>query len=131
MPRRLTFLADECVAESVSTFLEERGHEVIRAKQTLPEGTEDPIVAKVAEDLSAILLTDDSDFRVIAARRPDGQRSRFRKLSRVHLACKHSQAITRIAAAVSLIEFEYEVAQARDDKRMILEIKPTLIRTLR
>lgn len=119
------------MAESVNTFLEERGHEVIRAKQKLPEGTEDPIVAKVAQDLSAVLLTDDADFNTIAARRPMGQRVRFRKLSRVHLACKHSQAVNRIAAAITLIEFEYEIAQARSDKRMILEIKSTLIRTLR
>lgn len=117
--------------ESASRFLEERGHEVIRAKEKVPEGTPDPIVARVAEDLSAILLTDDADFRTIVARRQDAQKRRFRKLSRVHLACKHSQALNRLAAAVTLVEFEYEVAQARSDKRMIIEIKPTLIRTLR
>jgi predicted nuclease of predicted toxin-antitoxin system len=117
--------------ESASRFLEERGHEVIRAKDKLPEGTQDPIVAKVAEDLSAILMSDDSDFSTIAARRPNAQKRRFRKLSRVHLACKHSQALNRLAAAITLIEFEYEVAQARADKRMIVEVRPTLIRTLR
>jgi predicted nuclease of predicted toxin-antitoxin system len=127
----LTFLADECVAESASRFLEERGHQVIRAKEKVPEGTQDPIVAKVAEDLSAILLTDDADFRTIVARRQDAQKRRFKKLSRVHLACKHSQALNRLAAAITLIEFEYEVAQARPDKRMIIDVKPTLIRTLR
>lgn len=127
----MTFLADECVTESASKFLEERGHDVIRAKTKLPEGTQDPIVAKVAEDLSAILLTDDADFQTIARRRPEGQRRRFRKLSRIHLACKHSQAVNRLAAAITLIEFEYELAQARPDKRMIIDVKPTLIRTQR
>ncbi|WP_337846425.1 DUF5615 family PIN-like protein [Sphingomonas sp.] len=124
-------MADECVTESACKFLEERGHEVIRARSVVPEGTEDPIVAKVAEDLTAILLTDDADFKTIIARRQDGQRRRFKKLSRVHLACKHSQAVNRLAAAITLIEFEYGVAQDRADKRMIIEIKPTLIRTLR
>lgn len=128
----MRFFADECVTESASKFLEERGHEVIRAKKTLPEGTEDPIVAKVAEDLSAILLTDDSDIQtIIMKRRPEGTRRRFRKLSRVHLACKHSQAVNRLAASITLIEFEFELAQARTDKRMIIDVKPTLIRTLR
>lgn len=119
------------MAESVCSFLEERGHNVIRAREKVPEGTPDPIVAKVSEDLSAILLTDDADFNTIVARRMDGQKRRFRKLSRIHLACKHSRALERISAAITLIEFEYENAQSRDDKRMILEIKPTLIRTLR
>ena len=81
--------------------------------------------------MAAILLTDDADFRTIVARRQDAQKRQFKKLSRVHLACKHSQALNRLAAAITLVEFEYEVAQARHDKRMIIEIKPTLIRTLR
>lgn len=97
----------------------------------MPEGTPDPIVAKVSEDLTAILLTDDADFNTIVARRMEGQKRRFRKLSRLHMACKHSRALDRIAAAITLIEFEYEIAQARKDKRMIVEVKPTLIRTLR
>lgn len=117
--------------ESACKFLEERGHEVLRAKDKVPEGTPDPIVAKVAQDLDAILLTDDSDFQTIVARRPDGQKRRFRKLSRVHLGCEHSKVVTRLAAAISLIEFEYEIAQGRSDKRMILDLKPTLIRTHR
>jgi hypothetical protein len=103
----------------------------LRAKKEIPEGTEDPIVAKISQDLSAILLTDDSDYNSIAARRPDGQKRRFRKLSRVHLACKHSQALNRLAASITLIEFEYETAQSRPDRRIIIEVKPTLIRTLR
>lgn len=97
----------------------------------MPEGTEDPIIAKVPEDLSAILLTDDADVKTISARRPEGQRRRFRKLSRIHLACKHSQAVNRLAAAITLIEFEYELAQTRSGKRMIIDVKPTMIRTLR
>lgn len=96
----MTFLADECVNESACKFLEERGHEVIRAKEKAPEGTQDPIVAKVAQDLSAILLTDDSDFKAIVARRQDAQKMRFKRLSRVSLACKHSQAVNRLAAAI-------------------------------
>ncbi|MCR9179380.1 MAG: hypothetical protein NXH71_04000 [Erythrobacteraceae bacterium] len=103
----------------------------LRARDKVPEGTPDPIVAKVAQDLEAILLTDDSDFRTIVTRRPDGQKKRFRKLSRVHLGCEHSKAVNRLSGAIGLIEFEYEVAQDRQDKRMILDLKPTLIRTHR
>lgn len=119
------------MTESVCKFLEERGHEVIRAKKTIPEGTEDPVVAKVSQDLEAILLTDDSDYKAIISRRPDGQKARFRKLSRVHLKCRHSIAVDRLAAAITLIEFEYEIAQSRSDKRMIIDVQPTLIRTSR
>ena len=104
---------------------------MLRAKDKVPEGTQDPIVAKVAQDLSAILLTDDSDFKTIVKRRPDGQKRRFRKLSRVNLDCKHFQVVKRLEAAISLIEFEYEIAQGRQDKRMIVDLKPTIMRTHR
>lgn len=117
--------------ESACRFLEERGHVVLRAKDKVPEGTPDPIVAKVAQDLESILLTDDADFKTIVARRPDGQKRRFRKLSRIHLNCGHSKILNRLSVAISLIEFEYEIAQSRPDKRMILELKPSLIRILR
>lgn len=32
---------------------------------------------------------------------------------------------------MTLIEFEYEIAQQRSDKRMILEIKSSVMRTVR
>lgn len=104
---------------------------MLRAKAKIPEGTEDPIVAKTSQNLGAILLTDDSDFRKIVARRPNGERRRFRKLSRVHLACKHSQAVNRLTTSISLIEFEYEIAQKMADRRMIIEVQTTQIKTIR
>lgn len=97
----------------------------------LPTDTPDPIVAKTSQDLEAILISDDGDFKKVAGRRPNAHKPRFRKLSRVNMKCKHAVAATRIAAAITLIEFEYEIAQERADKRMIIDVQPTLIRTLR
>lgn len=119
------------MAESVCRFLEERGHEVTRLSAVLPTDTPDPIVAKVAQDAGMILISDDQDFKQIAGRKPNAQKPRFKKLSRVNMKCKHAVAPTRLAAAITLIEFEFEIAQARSDQRMIIDVQPTLIRTLR
>lgn len=119
------------MAESVCRFLEERGHEVTRLSQVLPTDTPDPIVAKVAQDAGMILISDDQDFKQVAGRKLTAHKPRFRKLSRINMKCKHAVAVKRLAAAMTLIEFEYEIAQARPDKRMIIEIGPTLIRLLR
>jgi predicted nuclease of predicted toxin-antitoxin system len=97
----------------------------------LPGDTPDPIVAKTSQDMGAILISDDGDFKQIAGKRANAHKPRFRKLSRVNMKCKHAVASKRIAAAMTLIEFEYEIAQARSDKRMIIDVQPTLIRTLR
>jgi predicted nuclease of predicted toxin-antitoxin system len=127
----LRFFADHCVAESVCKFLEARGHEVVRLRTELPTDTPDPIVAKHTQDTGTILLSDDSDYDTIARRDGKPHRPRFRKLSRVNLKIKHAQAVNRLAAAITLIEFEYELAQQRSDKRMIIDVQPTLIRTQR
>ena len=103
----------------------------MRARDKVPEGTPDPIVAKVSQDLEAILLTDDTDFDSFVAKRQDGQKRRFRQLSRIRLGCKHSQIVNRLNDAISLIEFEYDLAQGRRDKRIIIDIRPTLIRLMR
>lgn len=89
------------------------------------------MVAKTAQDMGAILISDDGDFAKVAGRKPTAQKPRFRKLSRVNMKCKHAVAANRLAAAMTLIEFEYEIAQSRPDKRMIVDVQPTLIRTQR
>lgn len=112
-------------------FLENHGHKVIRLRDVLPTDSPDPLVAKVAQENEAILVSHDGDFKVIAPRIPMGERSRFRKLSRIHLSCEHVKAPQRLAAAIALIEFEWVGAQARSDKRLHVVIQPHLIKTLR
>jgi predicted nuclease of predicted toxin-antitoxin system len=89
----------------------------------------DPIVATVSENEEAILVSSDGDFRAIAPRIPDGQKKRFRKLSRITLKCNPAQAAQRISAAMSLIESEYEIAQNSHDPRMMIIVSNSYIRT--
>ena len=104
---------------------------MVRLRSILPTDTPDPIVAKTAQDLGAILISDDQDFNVIAGRKPTAKTRRFQRLSRINMRCPHAKAVQRLASAIALIEFEYEAAQSRPDKRMIIDIHSTLIRTLR
>jgi predicted nuclease of predicted toxin-antitoxin system len=119
------------VAESACKFLEARGHDVIRLKDVLPTDSPDPIVAKVAQENEAILLSHDGDFERIAPRIATGQKVRFKKLSRIHLKCENAQAQVRLAAAIELVEFEWAGAQKRRDKRIHIVIQPAGIKTHR
>lgn len=101
-----------------------------RLRNVLPPDTPDPIVAKIAQDNDCILLTHDGDFKKVAPRIEKGSRKRFKKLSRIHLACPQAQAQKRLAAAIALIEFEWTGAQARKD-RLYLVIQPATIKTHR
>lgn len=102
-----------------------------RLRDVLPTDSPDPLVAKVAQDSDCILLTHDGDFKKVAPRIPVGERNRFRKLSKVHLACEPVKAGERLAAAMAFIEFEWDAAQNRPDKRLTIVIQPAVMKTHR
>lgn len=127
----MRFFADHNVAESICRLLEERGHEVIRLRDALPPDSPDPVVAKYAEQIDAILISHDRDFNRIAPRESRKVRARFRKLSRIHLQCDYPGANKRVAEAISLIEFEWKLAQERADKRIHIVVQKSGIKTNR
>lgn len=127
----MKFFADHNVAESVCRVLEERGHEVVRLRNELPPDSPDPVVAKFAEQIDAILISHDGDFKRIAPRIPRGGKARFRKLSRIHLQCEYPVAERRVAEAIGLIEFEWSLAQERADKRIHIVVQKAGIKTNR
>lgn len=127
----MKFFADHCVTESVCHALEQRGHKVIRLRNELPTDSPDPLVAKYAEHIEAILISHDGDFKKIAPRISIGDRTRFKKLSRVHLQCGYPGAAQRVDDAISLIEFEWEIAQSRQDKRIHITVQKAGIKTHR
>jgi predicted nuclease of predicted toxin-antitoxin system len=127
----MRLLLDENVLLSVRKTFMDCGHEVLLVRDLLPVGSADPLVATIAEIEAAILVSCDHDFKKIAPRIPKGQRTRFRKLSRLSLRCRESRASERVRAAMSFIEREYEEAPDSKDKRMIVEISETVMRTIR
>jgi hypothetical protein len=127
----MKFFADHCVSESVCRVLEERGHTVVRLRDELLTDSPDPVVAKFAEEIEAILVSHDRDFKKIAPRIPAQARSRFKRLSRVHLQCDYPGAEKRVAAAMSLLEFEWAISQERPDRRIHIVIQKNGIKTYR
>lgn len=126
----IKFFLDNCVPDSVALVLRAAGHEVIFLRDAIPKDSPDQVVARVSEALDAVLVSYDRDFKALAPRIGVGQR-RFRKLSRVGFRCREPQAARRMEAALSLIEHEWQVAQRTVDKRIIIEIGETSIRTIR
>jgi predicted nuclease of predicted toxin-antitoxin system len=127
---KIKFFIDHCVPDSVGRALRDSGHEVILLREQLAPNSPDPLVAAVAEMNEAVVVSLDSDFRRLAPRVGIG-RIRFQRLSRIGLKCGEPQAAGRIKAALSLIEHEWGVSQARPDKRMIIDIGKSFIRIIR
>ena len=125
----MRFMLDENIAASVGRKFAELGCVAEYIRDLVPEGSVDPLVAFVAEDFGAILVSHDGDFQRIAPRIPQGQKRRFRKLSRIQLRCAEHQASQRIEKTFDFIRSEFQIAQRSQDNRMILQIGSSFIRS--
>ncbi|MDW3183187.1 DUF5615 family PIN-like protein [Roseobacter sp.] len=123
----MKFYLDENVPASVQTVLEERGHLVAWTRDILPEGAPDDLVATLAEEDRATLISHDKDFKKIAPRIPDGQQTRFKKLSIVRLLCPKPRSAQRVKAVIGYIEFDYSQRAAGPHRRSVVEVKKDLI----
>ena|SRR5271170_1232067 len=126
----LKFFIDQCVPDSVGRMLKEAGYAVELLREKLATDSPDQLVAIYSELSGAVLISLDRDFRSLAPRVGIGQQ-RFRRLSRIGIRCDEPMAARRIESALSLIEHEWDRAQQSSDKRMIIEVGPTYIRTIR
>ena len=111
-------MLDENVPKDVADMLAVSGHTAEFIRDYVPPGAPDPLVATVSEERDAILVSFDGDFENIAPRIPKGERTRFRKLSRIYMCCGEPQAAQRLEKALGLIQSEYELAKGQRDVRM-------------
>lgn len=126
----MLLFADENVPDSVSEFFRQRGHEVLLAREYLLPKSIDDVVAATGNALGAVLITWDKDFGKMASRRAPGW-AKFRRLGRVTFSCPESRGRQRAEELIESIEFEFEQAQRRKDRRLLIEIKTDVMRILR
>lgn len=126
----MRFFLDHCVPASVGTVLAAAGHEVIIQKDAIPTNASDPIVALTSVVNDAILVSFDKDHNAIATRFGVSNR-RLRSLSRIHFRCDYPVAAKRMQAGLTLIEHEWQLAQALNDSRIFIEIQGNGYKTIR
>lgn len=131
MPRSsMSLLIDENVPDSVATFLRERGHTVHLSRDILAQGTKDPVIAKLGDHMTSIIVTFDKDFKKLASRVSAGERQRFRHLGRISLLCPAPRTLERVTKFIDAIEFHYEQALQQPDKRLIIELGDSYFRVI-
>lgn len=119
----MRLLIDENVPRSVAEFYEVRGHTIHYVRDLFPAGTADPVIAKIGDRLSAIIVTWDRDFRQIVSRIPAGNKERFRNLGRISYQCNEVRGRALTERWIETIEFHYDQALKRSDLRMIVQIQ--------
>ncbi len=126
-PPPIRFFLDQNVADSVGRALQEAGFEVTYLREVLATNSPDQLVALITMRVGAVLVSHDGDFRSMAANVGLSQR-RFRRLSRICLRCPEPDAATRIRAALSLIEHEWNQLHADGGERLWVDIGSSFIR---
>ena len=128
----MLLLIDENVPDSVAHFFRQRGHDVRLVRDLFPAGTADPIIAKLGDELGAIVVTwNHRDFKKLVARVPKGSGPALRRLGRINFRCNERSGKRRAEELVEWIEFEHDQVQRRRDKRLIVEITETSFRVVR
>jgi predicted nuclease of predicted toxin-antitoxin system len=114
------FMLDENVPQDVADVLNEQGHKAEFIRDYVPAGSPDPVVATVSQELDAILVSFDGDFEVISPRIPDGQKRRFRKLSRIWLRCGEPQAANRLKSVLDFVAGEFALTKQNAPMRLTI-----------
>jgi predicted nuclease of predicted toxin-antitoxin system len=120
---RMRLLVDENVPISVAELFAARGHTVQYVRDVFPAQTPDPVIAKIGDRLSAIVVTWDRDFGGIVRRVPVGNRIAFRRLGRISFRCNEARGKALLERWIGLIEAHYEQALSQADFRMIVQIQ--------
>jgi hypothetical protein len=135
----MRLLVDEDVRDDIAGFLRGRGHEILLARE-LVASEEDPVVAKLAHEREAVIVTfNHRDFRNLIARRPRDadkpaswvqNQQRFPRAGRISFnRCLQVRALRRLRQVIELIEYEHKRLQAkRGDRRLIVEIEEECLR---
>ena len=114
---------DENVPRSVGVVFSERGHEIVNAVEVLAPGTPDDVIARYADVHAAVVVTwNRRDFRRLSAVvSPDNVR-RFRHLSWIAFRCNEARGAERARRWIEAIELHLELARARRDTRLMIDI---------
>ena len=119
MATRMLLLMDENVPESVAQVFRGRGHEVWRVVDVSLPGTPDRVLAALADEYAAIIVTwNRKDFRSLAGLRQSDQ-FRHRKLGCINFKCQENEGRHRAEQMMSRIEFEYDEVQKLRDQRVL------------
>lgn len=81
------------------------------------------MIATIGDQLSAIVVTWDRDFKALVSRIPEGNRARFRKLGRISFKCNEVKGAELLRRWIEMVEFHYERASGQPGFRMIAQIQ--------
>lgn len=125
----IPFFTDQNVPDSAGNALVAAGHQLTRLRDVMDTRSPDPVIAVACSRNGQVLVSHDSDFRVISKRLRITKRQYRDSLHRILLRCPEPDSAQRIKEALSLIEAEWLLMGP--DRPMVIEIRTGSIITHR
>jgi hypothetical protein len=121
----MDLLIDECVPASVVKVFVDRHHSIAYVANELGQKTPDRLVAQTADENNLILVTwNVRDFTKLGlTRRPPDNRQRYRRAGMISFVCNEDQGARRALQVIESIEFEYQQALKRPDRRLLVRVE--------
>ena len=127
---KLRLILDEGVPADVGKMFESHGHEIILFDEVVRRGSVDTLVCMAAQANDAILVAFDGDMREIAKRQGISH-DRFSRLNLIKFTCPEPMAHKRLDFAMSFIEHEWVISDAKAARRLYVEISTHVLRSYR
>jgi hypothetical protein len=127
---KLRLILDEGVPADVGKMFESHGHEIILFDEVVRRGSVDTLVCMAAQANDAILVAFDGDMREIAKRHGISH-DRFSRLNLIKFTCPEPMAHKRLDFAMSFIEHEWVISDAKAARRLYVEISTHVLRSYR
>ncbi len=127
----MKFLLDECIPASALNALKTDGFNAETVLEHLLPESPDTLVASTANQLGAIIVSHDRDFKRLIVRQHDGQLPKYRNAHLIKMECKHRRIADRLKFVMPIISAEFEARKAMKDKRMIIFVGTDFLRVWR
>ncbi len=117
----MLLLIDEHVPDSITKLLRNRGHDVRLVRDSGLKGEVDPLIAKAANEIGAIVVTfNHRHFATLIARNSTASRNRFPRAGRISFRCPEVVALERLRQFIGIIESEHAALLGEEDSRVII-----------
>jgi hypothetical protein len=121
---------DEGVPAAVGEMFETHGHEIIPFEDVVKRGSLDVLVCTAAQANEAILVAFDGDMKQIA-KRHGMSHDRFSRLNLIKFSCPEPMGHKRLKFAMSFVEHEWKISDAKVARRLYVEIGKQFLKTYR